>query len=164
MARIAKAFQPQDGEVVAPDKRGGIHTGSGALKSHWEPVRIRAVDRVVWFALGVPEMIAHVLRSIDWLGSKRRQGYGQVTGWDVEPVGDGVDRSWSAPCGDGSLILMRPMPVGVEPSSLGLGPFGRAKRLLGWRRGYAALCAPYWHPARHGAALVPTDHEEIESC
>lgn len=134
-------------------RRMSIHHGTGSTKAYFKPLRVRVLDRVVWFAVGygfskgkgqrrrgaVSEM-RRWLQKIDSIGANRQAGYGRVARWAVEDVEN--DWSWYADhCGQ--RVLMRPLPRPVEPD------------VVGWSPGYASVCPPYWHPQRHIEAAIP---------
>lgn len=113
------------------DARRVIRTGSGTERSYRIPLRIRAIDRVVWFCRGSRAGVRATVRQINFLGKKVSYGHGRVASWIVEEVDD--DLSWFAPSDDGP-VLMRPLPMSN----------GLTDGLIGYQQWYGSPCPPYW--------------------
>ncbi len=125
----SRRFPTERAAMLSPDDRGVMMTGGGAYKGFRLPLRVVDTDRVVWFAAlrENPSRLRQVLKHVDLIGKKTSHGFGVVWQWEVEPVEQ--DLSWWA---DG--VLMRPLPRTVEL------PDGAR----GYRKSFAAVCAPYW--------------------
>jgi hypothetical protein len=140
--RQSKRFESSKmAKIIAPEHRKSIMTASGPYKSRFTPLRIRYVERVCWFACGDRAGMYKLLKSIRALGHLRNIGYGWVWKWDFEELHD--DYSIFAPH-KGKKVLMRTLPLGK-----GL------ENVCGYRKGYAAVRPPYWHPDRQMEAVIP---------
>ena len=130
---------------LSEGERTIVATSNAQFKSYRLPLRIRNVSQIAWFALsGDRRRLLRVLqRNIRSLGKKRSVGYGRVTAWEVDEVS--ADWSWFATDQDGTQVLMRPLPLGVElPESL-----------TGCRQDFGGCQPPYWHPDRYQEIVVP---------
>lgn len=127
---------------------------AGQTKAYFVPLRVRIVERVVWFCVAhgdrkgmgksarSPEAtLRRVLRDIPAIGKKTAYGYGRIARWELERVTE--DWSWFAPSPAGS-VLMRPLPIGLMPAGT-----------IGARQSYGACCPPYWHPERFEEIVEP---------
>lgn len=120
-----------------------IPVTGGKHKSYRLPLRVRVVPQVVWYAIGDRKEVHRLLKRVQYLGKKTSQGYGRVTGWQVENI-DEPDVTWYAKTDQGS-VLMRPLPAGgYLPSDL-----------IGYRPSFGACNGPYWHPDRMQEIVVP---------
>lgn len=130
---LAESLHPQERRVIA--------MGNATYKAYRLPLRVRLVDRIVWFAEGDRKELLSVLRRVQGLGKKRSYGYSRVHEWTVERIDD--DWSWFA---DGPMgrVLMRPLPVAAVPSDI-----------AGAMREWAACQPPYWHPDRIMEVMKP---------
>ncbi len=137
-----KQLSVENASMLAEDKRLVVATGNSTYKSYRLPLRVRRVDKVVWFCKGTRRAIKSLLRSVTSLGKKRSQGYGRVARWELEYV-DG-DSYWFADS-DAGRVLMRPLPqCGELPSDL-----------IGCKQDFGACAAPYWHPERYREIMLP---------
>lgn len=127
--------------LLAPEKRRIIATGNSWTKSYRLPLRVRPIEKVVWFCMGNGAPLRHVLKKVDAIGKKVSYGYGVVSKWTVEPIDE--DLSWFAEA-DGKRVLMRPLPLDMI-----------ADDVIGYRRDFGACVPPYWHPERYGDIVVP---------
>lgn len=114
-------------------ERTKIMQSGGRFKSFRLPLRVRHVDRIVWFAVlrEKPQRLRYLLRRVDYLGKKTSQGFGRVSEWIVEPFEH--DFSWYAETERGPL-LMRPLPVSINHPS----------GLWGMRQSFGGCVGPYW--------------------
>jgi hypothetical protein len=126
--------------MVRPECRRIISTSSDEFKSYRLPLRVRPVDRAVWFAVGVGTNVRKLLREVRAIGKKTAMGYGRVAQWTVEPIKE--DLSWFAPSPDGP-VLMRTLPAGICL------PEG----LIGYRPWFGSPVGPYWD-RRHFCEVV----------
>lgn len=132
-AHYNRAFRA-DPLLIRPDARRVYSSTNGEFKSYRLPLRVRLIERVVWFCLakdarGVKE-VRRLLREVTYLGKKTSQGYGRVAEWVVEDIEQ--DWSWYAPSESGP-VLMRPLPVSAVPEGT-----------LGGRRWFGGIVPPYW--------------------
>lgn len=139
---VAKRINPDGASLLDPAERRKIATSNTWTKSYRLPLRVRLVDRVVWFADADPKNLRRTLKRCRAIGKKTAIGHGRVTEWTVEPIA--VDLSWFAATDDGPL-LMRTLPVGPWL------PDG----LTGFRPDFGAAAPPYWHPSRFTEIVVP---------
>lgn len=132
-AHFTSAFPLDQSHKVVSTDMGRVRMGGGRFKSFRLPLRLRLVDRIVWFAVlrEMPSVLRHLLKDIRNIGKKTSQGHGVVAGWDIEIIES--DLSWYAPSDDGP-VLMRTLPHEMEH------PHG----LLGARRYFGGCVAPYW--------------------
>jgi hypothetical protein len=139
---ITKALAIEEGDLLSPGEWKIVTTTGGAYKSYRLPLRMRAVERVVWFCVGQGTRIRHALKRVSAIGKKTADGYGRVGQWLVEEAAD--DWSWFVPDGE-RLVLMRPMPAGdYLPDNL-----------AGYRKWYGAPCGPYWQRDLYCDLVVP---------
>jgi hypothetical protein len=139
---IAKRIGVEDAGLLHPQARVVVSTTNSWTKSYRLPLRIRLVDRVVWFAVADRRECLKLLRRVEAIGKKIADGYGRVGEWAIERID--ADCSWFAPS-DGGPVLMATLPVG---------PW-LPKGLLGAREHFGAAAPPYWHPERYTEIVVP---------
>lgn len=138
-----RRFPTEKAELLTESERGVVATTNGIYKSYRLPLRVRRVDRVVWFAEADRQSLLQVLkRSAHAIGRKTGMGYGRVAKWTAEAIDD--DWTWFAKSAQGP-VLMRPLPFcDAIPSGLQCS-----------RRDYGACQPPYWHPDRYTEIVVP---------
>lgn len=135
-------------ELIASAARRVYYTTMGEHKSHRLPLRVRAVDRVVWFccaadARGVKEIRGLLRKQVTHLGKKTSQGFGRVDQWEI---GDWpMDVSWFATLDGGRTVLMRPMPAHVV----------EGRSVVGYRKWYGGVVPPYWATPYFAEMVVP---------
>jgi hypothetical protein len=145
-----------DPALLRRDQRIKVNRSSGAHKSYYLPRRLWPVDCVVWFVVarydgggkqsGRNHSVSRLrqrLKKITAIGGKTSQGWGPVTGWDVERVE--YDLSWYAEHGEGT-VLMRPLPKWMHdlPSDL-----------IGFRSWFDRPSPPYHDKHRATEVVVP---------
>ena len=134
---FAKRYSAEKSGMLAPSERRIITVSSGPLKSYRLPLRMRPVDRIVWFCGGrtgdrAPGSgVRKLLRKVFAVGKKTSFGFGQVARWEVELIED--DLSWFAPSESGT-VLMRTLPASAR----------LPKDLVGFKVADGAPVAPYW--------------------
>lgn len=134
---FAKRLGIEHSALLAAEKRRIVSTTNAIYKSYRLPLRMRVIDRIVWFCTGTRRHILNLLKSVASVGKKRSYGYGRVASWQAERMDE--DWSWFA---DG--VLMRPLPQCVELPDL-----------LGAKPDFGACQPPMWHPARYMEIVVP---------
>lgn len=138
-------FEIEHANLLTEKERTKITPGGGRFKSFRLPLRLRVVDRIVWFA-GIkdsPSRLRGLLKKhVLYVGKKTSFGYGRVLEWIVEPTDD--DWSWFAQSDEGP-VLMRPLPVEAK----------LPKGLLGSRQDFGAVCGPYWQQNLWRERVVP---------
>lgn len=139
---VCKRVEAGNAGLLEPSARIKMPVANSWTKSYRFPLRVRVVDRIVWFAEGDRRSVRKTLKQCRWLGKKTAIGYGRVAEWIVEEVEE--DMCWFAATNDGPL-LMRNLPVGPWL------PDG----LVGARPDFIACSTPYWHPERFTEAVVP---------
>lgn len=139
---IAKRVGVENAGLLAEDERRVVSTTNSWTKSYRLPLRVRPVPAVCWFAVGDRRGLVKLLKGVHSIGKKMSDGYGRVSRWEAEPVGE--DLSWHAPHERGS-VLMRALPAGPH----------LPRDLVGFRPDFAAVRDPYWHPDVHCEAVTP---------
>ncbi len=128
-------------DMVDPARHRKMPAATGFLKAYRLPLRVRAVDRVVWFAVGNGSDMRHLLKRVKAIGKKVAFGYGRVGSWSAEFIDD--DLSWFATTEAGARVVMRPLPRGAVSGA------------TGYRAMVGACQSPYWHPDRQIEVAVP---------
>jgi len=139
---FGKRLSVENARLLDPDNRRVVATTNSWTKSYRLPLRIRAVDRIVWFAIGERRSVQHTLKQVRALGQKVSDGYGRVASWEVES--GAPDVCWFAD-GPHGRVLMRSLPAGDE----------LPKNLVGYRTDFGPVCPPYWHHERYCERVVP---------
>jgi hypothetical protein len=137
---VNKKLATEFAELLRPDARITVATTGGMFKSYRLPLRIRSVERVVWFCecrqkrdSGTAPMtwLRKLLKQVWAIGKKTADGYGRVAEWIIEPCEHAP--AWFAESEAGP-VLMRPLPFGDWLPG----------NLVGCRRDYGSPCPPYW--------------------
>lgn len=146
--KFAKRYSTEKSALLAPSERRMVTVATGPLKSYRLPLRVRPVDRIVWFCGGrsgdrAPGAVVRgLLRKVFAVGKKTSFGFGQVARWEVELVDE--DWSWFAPSPAGT-VLMRTLPQSARlPGDL-----------IGFKRSEGAPVAPYWMRENYARVVVP---------
>jgi len=139
---IGKRLAVEHASDLREDARLVVAMGNATYKSYRLPLRVRNVSRVAWFCEGHRSPILKLLKSVHAIGRKRSDGYGRVARWTGENV-DG-NHHWYGESEHGP-VLMRPLPFGDW----------LPRSLLGAKRDFGAVVAPYWHPDRYAEIVVP---------
>lgn len=146
---IAKRIGVEYASVLAPSERKVVTTTNQWTKSYRLPLRIRRVARVAWLCVGNRREILKALKIIPAIGKKVADGYGRVSRWECERLGEPPHRYWpwwvDSPAGP---VLMRPMPAAFDHLPAGL---------LGAKSDFGACVDPYWHSDRYTEILSPCD-------
>ena len=116
--------------LINPEKWKAITPGSGHLRSRWQPLHAKLINKIVWFARGNPKECERLLKNIISLGYYRKIGYGLIAGWEFEIIRDNHSIFSKA----GKKILMNTVPAGDD-----------LKYIEGYRLSYGACTPPYWH-------------------
>lgn len=127
--------------ALAPEWRKNLLVASGPYKMRHAPVRVRLVDRIVWFARCDRKETNKLLKRTPALGHKTAHGYGWLGGWEFEEMED--DWSIFASC-HGKPVLMRTVPFGRH-----------LEGATGFSRSFCSFAPPYWHPERFAESAVP---------
>lgn len=150
---VGKSLALEQSHLLAAEERKIVSTTGGWTKSYRLPLRIRTVERIVWFAAvkscdrasqrrRYVRELGKLLRRVYSIGKKTADGYGRVSAWRVEEVAE--DWSWFAPSGDGP-VLMRPLPAACRL------PDG----LRGFRPDFGAVTPPYWQRSFWRSSVLP---------
>lgn len=131
-----------DPTVIDPSQRKVYATNSGEFRSYRLPLRVRLIERIVWFCVGEAHKVRVLLKDVQYLGKKTSQGHGRVASWTVEHFDR--DMAWFAES-DAGPVLMRPLPAGDY----------LPKTLTGSRRWFGGVVPPYWDRAYMVEAVVP---------
>lgn len=144
---IAKRIGVDHAGLLGRDERRVVTTTNSWTKSYRLPLRVRTVDRVVWLCVGSRREILKSLRYVPAVGKKVADGYGRVSRWECERIGDTPHDCWPWWIdSEHGPVLMRYLPLCDELPT----------NLIGARRGYGACVDPYWHGDR--------DCERVEPC
>lgn len=132
-SHFTSAFPIEKYEYLHEKERSKVRQSGGRFKSFRIPLRMRLVDRIVWFAVLRDQMtvLRRLLKQIHHIGKKSSQGHGIIKEWIVEGVDN--DYSWYATSGDGT-VLMRPLPADMDHPS----------DLIGYRKTFGGFVGPYW--------------------
>jgi hypothetical protein len=96
----------------------------------------------VWFFRGDKHEVRRILKSVYYIGKYGRIGYGVVSGWEYEDMGEN-DFSIFAPTEEGR-VLMKTIPNGPE-----------IRDVVGYRVSFGGGVPPYWHPDNYMEIAVP---------
>ena len=128
-------------KFIDPKKRKTINIGSGYLRSRFQALHAKIINKVVWFARGDSDEAFRILKNINSLGYFRKMGYGIVAKWEVEKIKD----NYSIFVYDsGRKILMKTLPDCEE-----------TEKMVGFRYGFGAYKPPYWHNENQGKIIIP---------
>lgn len=131
--RRADFADPEMGEHVNFGGRTErISISSGRYKSYHMPMCLVVAPRVEWYCFGALDGVTMLLREITNLGHKRGAGWGEIARWEILAMRD----DWSCWRGDAPA---RALPD--EPGE--------------YRRGYAPIRSPAWHPSRKRLCILP---------
>lgn len=126
--------------ILHRSQRKKLLTSSGPYKSRFSPIRIRLIDRIVWFARGDRGEINKLLKKIVALGHCRNIGYGTIDRWEYEEV-DANNSLYASY--KGKKIVMKTIPVEA------------ARNYYGYRKSYGGAFPPYWHPETNQEIAIP---------
>jgi len=127
--------------LIDSDKRKTINTGGGYLRSRFQSIHVKVIDKVIWFARGDKEECQKLLNRIISIGYFRKMGYGLIAKWNVEKI---KENNSIFVYDSGKKILMKTIPKN-----------GTLKNLFGIRYGYGAFKPPYWHPQNQKEIVIP---------
>lgn len=127
--------------MLRPEERKSLLVASGPYKMRHVPIRVRLVERVVWFVRGDRKEINKLLKSVHSLGKGRNIGYGIVHRWEFDETEE--DFSIVADC-RGKPVLMKTVPTGPH-----------LENYTGYRRSFGGAFPPYWHPETYGEIAIP---------
>lgn len=141
-----RSLAQTDSHLLRADRRLVLNTGSGLHRSYRLPLRVRLIERVVWFALADASWLERILikhrNGITALGKKTSQGYGRIRRWEIE---SSQQRAWWFAASEAGPVLMRPLPACDELPD----------NLVGGRRSYGGCRAPYWQADLYREIVVP---------
>lgn len=139
--KLSKRFETDKlSLLIDPVKRKNITPGSGHLRSRYNPLHAKLIDKVIWFARGNINECERLLKNIISLGYYRKIGYGLIGEWEFEVVKDNN----SIFSKSGGKILMKTVPIGDD-----------LKYIEGYRISYGAYIPPYWHPGNFKEIAIP---------
>lgn len=127
--------------LLDPAERKSLLVASGPYKMRHVPIRVRLIERVVWFVRGDQKEIHKLVKSVYYLGAHRNIGYGNIEKWEFEEIEN--DCSVYA-MQHGKLVLMKTLPLGPHLSGV-----------TGYRKGYGGAFPPYWHPETYMDIAIP---------
>lgn len=141
-----RSLATTDSHLLRPDRRLVLNTGSGLHRSYRLPLRVRAIDRVAWFAFAdagwLERLLIKARSGVSAIGKKTSQGYGRVRRWEIEPAD--ISAWWFAEH-EAGLVLMRPLPDCDE----------LPENLIAARKSYGGCQAPYWQRDLYREIVVP---------
>ncbi len=132
------AFGPQRAE------RSNLSQQRGDYKATLDKHKAFDTDFVCWYGRGDVAQIEGLLQDMHFVGKKARQGFGQVTSWDLFDVPEDLSLWRSV---QGRDIPMRPIPVEVWQEDLG-------KSLQDLSIGLTA-CEPPYFESPHVRSVLP---------
>lgn len=144
---IAKRLGVEHSGIISPEERRVVTTTNNWTKSYRLPLRVRRIDKIVWYAVGTRRKVLEMVQDVSSLGKKISVGYGLVSKWEVENLGDVPHRWWPLWWhSDAGSVLMRPVPQRWSdlPSDL-----------IGAKSFFGACSDPYWHQDRYQDILIP---------
>lgn len=123
--------------LIDPGKRRNITPGTGYLRSRWQPLHAKLIDKIVWFACGDAKECRRLLKGIVSLGYYRKIGYGLIAKWEVEKI----ENNYSILADN---KIMKTLPIS-----------DKIKNYEGYRISYGACEPPYWHPGNFREVVIP---------
>lgn len=128
-------------KFIDPQKRKTVNIGSGYLRSRFQPLHAKIINKIIWFARGNSEQASRLLKYVNSIGYFRKMGYGIINKWEVKIIKD----NYSIFCyNSGRKILMKTIPDSEE-----------TKKMTGYRYGYGAFKPPYWHFENQCKVIIP---------
>lgn len=146
--KFAKRYSAENSALLAESERRVVTVSTGPFKSYRLPLRMRPVDRIVWFCGGrtgdraPASVVRGLLRKVFAVGKKTSFGFGQVARWEVELIDE--DMSWFARS-DAGAVLMRTLPASAR----------LPRDLIGFKFSEGAPVAPYWMRENYARVVVP---------
>jgi len=136
-------IEPELYYFLAENERRSISSVSGEYKDTRLPLRLKNINKVVWFCRGTKDSVLEILQNnIFSIGSMRKQGFGVISSWKAEDVDE--DYSFYAEKKD-EKVLMKTLPKS----------FVDKENIIGYSIQYGACSPPYWHPGRFMNVAVP---------
>lgn len=88
VTRWGKRFCTKYDDLINFTGRGKqrIETGSGHFKNYHMPLVVKSFKEIIFFARGNLEEIKKALLSVNFIGKKSSQGYGEVREWIFEEI------------------------------------------------------------------------------
>lgn len=146
-AHIAKRIAVEYAGWLARGERKLVTTTNSWTKSYRLPLRVRLIPQVVWLCVGSRRELLSLIKEITGIGKKVAHGYGRVSRWECERIGEVPHDHWpwwiESEVGP---VLMRSLPAAWD---------GLPRGLVGARPDYGACGDPYWHPDRYGEIVAP---------
>jgi hypothetical protein len=130
-----------DPDLLLKNKRGSIHKKMGRTRRREFGAvlnRYTSFDAptITWYAEGDGEAVQQLLSGVGFIGKRRGSGFGQVSGWLVEPGDlDGIQGLFGEP--------LRPIPVDMFDGDRDALTVDAA-----WR-------PAYWHPENRAICYAP---------
>lgn len=136
-------IEPELYFLLAEEDRKSISSVSGKYKDTRLPLRLKNINKIIWFCRGTKDSILEILQeNIFSIGTKRKQGFGVVNKWFVEDIDK--DYSFFAEK-ENKKVLMKTLPE----------LFIDKKNTIGYSIQYGACSPPYWHPGRYMNVAIP---------
>jgi hypothetical protein len=134
-------IEPELAFLLTDKERKSISGSSGIYKDRRLPIRLKLVNKIVWFCCGTKNSVLEILQNIKSIGSLRKQGFGVVSEWQAQDIEN--DYSFYIEK-DNKKILMKSVPEDLVD-----------KNTIGYSIGYGAFSPPYWHPKRFTNIAYP---------
>lgn len=124
------------------------HPSKGAYRDMMVPAPVVMCREIEWRAVGDPDAVERLLRTLAYIGRRRSVGEGKVLSWDITPH-LGVEPAEWVHVSDGDRLL-RPVP-----------PACAEALAVPYDLGFYALRPPSWVPGRlQEMAMTKVDDEE----
>lgn len=126
--KIAKRFETDKLSLyIELSKRRTINIGGGYLRSRYNSIHVKLIDKVVWFGRGAMDNCFRLLKNIISIGYYRKIGYGIISKWEIEEC----EKNYSIYFDNN---LMKTVPFGEDLINK-----------KGYRKSFGACIPPYWH-------------------
>ena len=136
-----RASHDLDIDHVAKNKQGRPHAAIGLARRRefgavMNAYRMFTAPTVSWYGEGDPDAVSALIKTLDFIGKRRANGFGEVDGFDIVPADiDGVLGFFNEP--------LRPIP-----EELYQGDRSALRADAAWR-------PAYWHPENRAVCFVP---------
>lgn len=136
-----RASHDLDLDLVAKNQQGQPHTKIGLARRRefgavMNAYRVFSTPEINWFGEGDVDSVRALVATLDFIGKRRANGFGEVRGFSIQPAdSDGVLGLFGEP--------LRPIPV-----ELYKGDANALKADAAWR-------PAYWHPENRAICFIP---------
>jgi hypothetical protein len=136
-----RAMHALDPDLLLKNKHGQIHKKIGLTRRRDFGAVMNSytafdAPEITWYAEGDGDAVERLLSGVQFIGKRRGSGFGEVSGWSVEPGElDGIVGPFGGP--------LRPVPLDMFK-----GDKGSLKVDAAWR-------PAYWHPENRAICYAP---------